>query len=73
MTCLVCGTWAPSDRETGYDHDVICPACESNGWQFDSRTGLVEQDRDVAAEYEARRADVAPVDDDEEEESECPF
>lgn len=28
MTCTQCGRYADMDRETGYDHDALCPECE---------------------------------------------
>ena len=27
MTCPLCDKWAPSDPETGYDVDEVCPEC----------------------------------------------
>jgi predicted amidophosphoribosyltransferase len=37
MTCMDCGRWTPADRETGYDADDLCAACQ------DERDALEEQ------------------------------
>ncbi|MEK9723279.1 MAG: hypothetical protein VW405_07320 [Rhodospirillaceae bacterium] len=28
MNCTECGRWWPADRQTGYDADGVCRACE---------------------------------------------
>jgi hypothetical protein len=31
MECERCGQWAPADRETGWDGDTLCVACQQIG------------------------------------------
>lgn len=44
MECLRCGAWAPSDAETGYDADAVCPGCAEDGWELTTDGQLLGPD-----------------------------
>lgn len=42
-TCPVCHYWQDSDE----DYEDICPACESQGWQFDLHGNIYNESWDT--------------------------